>query len=769
MASYSNSAIPDGDYYLVNGLDATKVMDCYGGGSADYTNVWLVALNQTNAQVFSVRHVGGADGPFRVYSRWTGRAVSAQTSESGANVCLHAPDAGWHSLLDAEASGSTITFGGAARPTYRLWLHDAPTLLVEVWGQTAAAQANVMLYPATGEADQTWALVPVTYFRSAGCYEISPTADLGKCVAIGSSSRTNNAPAILCPRLEWWDQQWRLTDTGAGWRMAAVHSGQALSVRGGDVSNVADQQVTQWPWYAGATQRWSVEDQGETATIEGDECPVVRIGALTADTYCMSSDALGGDLYVRVRESTAANLPSLRWALRAVTPIDPSVPTPASVGLANAYGADAVLACREGLPLHATYRVPSSWDGTSGPQHAELRWRTRGWDPATTSWGTWSAWSAWSQAEGATDGSRVWSLHDLSADLPATDGRPREVAVQVRCVTTDGDGNVCGRAATGSVVVAPAPTLAVTGVTLSAESLAVAATSDIAGAWVTVSSVRGADGSELLSRAVSTTVAGAAAAVPVGYLTALPTEGESVTVTYTTGVEGAYDVGGPYESTARVAYAAGHADLSPVATAGSGRTALVRVAHVTGGMERCWVESADAPLPLTEVTESWTEGGWTWFRACQPLGQAFSVRVVSRGGSSWGAATLSWSAGESAALFGAPCDAWTWPGGSLLLEADTEAPSVSRSLANDSEALSLLGHSRQTVVRGPVTKGTITRTGVVVDGWSESTMADALALQEAGHATYRAPSGEVLRASCDVSYERHPGWCRVTVSMVEEG
>ena len=151
--------------------------------------------------------------------------------------------------------------------------------------------------------------------------------------------------------------------------------------------------------------------------------------------------------------------------------------------------------------------------------------------------------------------------------------------------------------------------------------------------------------------------------------------------------------------------------------------------------------------------------------------------ATSADGDRWGVASVTLQATDEPLSLLKPCHAWSFGDGqNFFLETNQGAAiATGRKLTPEYNAYSLDSRGRQSVFFGPTTKGEFTADGTIVLGDTplgpdDADPLDVLdALNDAHHATYRAPSGEMCDvAITSVSYTRHRTWAAVSVSMIEE-
>ena len=128
---------------------------------------------------------------------------------------------------------------------------------------------------------------------------------------------------------------------------------------------------------------------------------------------------------------------SQQFALVPTTSMDGFVPVPTGIGLAASVGSTATSdGARVTTTPIPTWTCTKGWS-PSGPNHYEIRMRSR--DKAATSaaWQSWGEWSAWSVAPVTVRNGRAWLTQGIPSDMRSwrlSDGLTRltEVEIQIR-------------------------------------------------------------------------------------------------------------------------------------------------------------------------------------------------------------------------------------------------------------------------------------------------------------------------------------------------
>jgi len=443
----------------------------------------------------------------------------------------------------------------------------------------------------------------------------------------------------------------------------------------------------------------------------------------------------------------AANgTPAQQFALMPTTLLDNGIPAPTGLGWAPSVGGEPV-ATHAGHATTAMYlgwQCPSTWvpDATRG---FERRVRTRTMDAETSTWGAWSAWSQWADVSPTMSGRSCFDTNAIDPHFSPSSVKALDVQVQVRGKTSTKH----GPSASATLRNVTSPTATFTSAGASSDGFLVDVTSDYAPAWYEIKSID-VDGEDVLGRGVTVEIltAGASAriVVPWASLDALPDEGTTATARYSRSTDLMANIDGGSTQTATLTLSYGTApSTAPTITASDGLTLLVE--H-SAGIVGAWTSDGRGVYP--------TEDG---ARVVYPFGKPFDLLVALGNGRLYHA--------HMTARDAAPCHAWNWDGGYLLLEHVTGRMVTSRSLKAVAETMELDARPWQTVTFADTLGGTLKASGVLWAG-SECTAEDVVALMRAHNATYRAPSGEVMHvAVTDASYETDSNLTEVDVSMTQ--
>lgn len=550
-----------------------------------------------------------------------------------------------------------------------------------------------------------------------------------------------------------------LEDTDS-WSVRNVYSGMYVDVNGAAATRGTN--VQQWTQNSTRAQRWCIVETGDTMTVDGVTCPIVKFGSYVtedADTYYL--DVNGAmttnktNVQIWSKNGTAAQV----FALYPTTRQDTHLPVPSTQGWTGSVGGtDYAFQRAASTTLYPAWLGTQSW-ASNTTNGFEGRWRERTMDSETATWGDWSDVTAWADLATTRDGTSYWLTAGLPATL-ATGTKDRQYEFQLRAFAGAGTNRARGLEAsmTLDAVVVPVVTLSAAG--FGPDGLRIPYTSDYDGGTTNVrlTSIV-VDGQEMLARAVD--YSGLAVSgnldVPTDALTGWVDDGATLAVTYQVGNDQTALYPDVYDATVAVSYDAGSVTVTPTLTPVDGRRLKVEVGgDVTGAWYR-----AGGVLHEAEVV-----GGVAYVD--YPFGE-FDLFVSVDDGTDWGVAHVALAAGSGILANQRPCHAWSWDGGSFLLEYDTELLATERTITPLSETFALNGREYQNVYFQGNLASEFKAVGILYGGLTESTKAQLLELARAHHVTYRAPNGDVATAAVtDIGYQEQFGITKVEVTMTEE-
>lgn len=583
-----------------------------------------------------------------------------------------------------------------------------------------------------------------------GLYELRSMLLTKMCADVFNGSAVRGANVQLYSSNDTNAQKFAVLEkTSDHWSLQNANSGMYVDVSGGTAAN--GQNVQQYTDNDTRAQRWKLAETGETVTIDGYTCGIVTIGSyVTTDgaTYMMDVRGAMSTNKTNIQIYTSNGTLAQQFALFPTTLLDKGIPAPSGLGWAATVGGS-TSTTHVGHATTAMYlgwQCPTTWvpDSTRG---FERRVRTRAMDAETSTWGAWGEWTQWADVTPSMSGKRCFDTTAIDPHFTPSSVKAMDVQVQVRGKTSTKHGP--SASVTLRNVVSPTATLTSAGA--SADGFLVDVTSDYAPATYAIQSID-MGGTELLAKEVKAEILSTSAAVritiPWDRLLGLniPAEGTTATASYTRSTDLMADMDGGATRTATLTLSYGTApSTAPTITASDGLTLLVQ--H-SSGILGAWTSDGRGVYP--------TEDG---ARVVYPFGQPFDLLVALGNGRLYHATMTARDA--------APCHAWNWDGGYLLLEHVTGRMVTSRSLKAIAETMELDARPWQTVTFADTLDGQLKASGVLWAG-SECTAEDVVALMRAHNATYRAPSGEVMHvAVTDASYETDSNLTEVDVTMTQ--
>ena len=586
---------------------------------------------------------------------------------------------------------------------------------------------------------------------TAGIYELRSMLLTSMAVTGSGYTPVKGSNVFLWAWNDGGNRKWRLTkDANSRWRLQNAANGLYMTLGSNTPANGVN--VRQWTSSTGAIQYWNIIDTGETAAIDGYECPIVRLGNYaTTDgaTWMLDVDRAMTTNNANMEINRTSSADSQKFLLVPSTLLNNSYPVPSGLGwTATTSGNPYRIAAGAGTTaLYLGWRCPSTWvpDGT---RTFERRVRKRSMSAATSTWGAWGEWEQWVDVDPLMRGEWCYDLNTLDPSFDATTTKAVEFQAELRAK----NGGIHGKTATNTLRNIVSPTATFTSAGASAEGLLVDVTSDYAPAWYGIKSID-MGGTELLAREVTAELLEAGQSlritIPWSRLLSLgiPDEGATATAHYTKSTDLFTNYSGGRTSPATLDLGLGEGpEVEPTVTPDDGLT--LEVTHPLGILG-AWTSDGDGVYP--------TEDG---SHVVYPFGKAFDLLVAVGDGTVWHQSMPAQAV--------KPCHAWNWDGGALLLEVATGRMVTSRTVKATADVLELDSRPWQAVTFAETLQGTLKASGALHDG-SASTVADVMALMRAHHATYRAPSGEVMHvAVTDAQYESASTFTDVDVSMVQE-
>ena len=734
-----------GTYSLVPVSATTKALDVSEGSLKDGANVQVWPSNASDAQSFQLSY--REDGTAQIASRLTGKCVDVANGElsSGSNVQMYT-DNDTRAQQWAITEKSTVTIGGTSYTTYELAIEDTNLCL-------AAGNPNVTIATRANANAQRWAFVPVEPFRSGGIYEIRSMLDYSKCADVASASKANGANVQLYVCNHTNAQKWTFTQESDGWSVRNIASGKYMDVSGAtfeDGTNVQSYQDNDT-----RAQRWSVTSHGY-ATVEGERCQVVTIGADNGTDYALdvlgAGTSNGNNLQIYQANGTYAQ----RWALWPTWAEDEFMPSPYNLGITEGEAA-VPWASSMALTVHPTWECAPAY-ATSGPNGYQVRYRTRKMTSSTSSWGAWTDWTSWQTANVTKDGQKSVLTEGIA--LSMTDSyKSMQLEWQVRATGVDELALLYGAAASNTVTLCPKPTVDFSTATMTASGLSVGYSSNYDAGSVNVY-LDGIvmDGHNVLKRPVSVTALDSTESitVPMDALMAIPASGASLTLRYGLGTDMMPRFKGTLTDTVSVAYGSGGTTVAPTFERdGYELTAT----FPDEGDTRVWVSTESGIVECTKVS---TANGQSTFDVPFPMGTEYRIFATGHSGASW----FAWTGVRTETA--TPAHVWDFGGGRAVLEVrQGTPPTTNDGIDADSETWLLSARDYETVGFSGTRKHRFTANGAVTER-TDSNRSD-FELLAGTHAVYRSPAGDVVNvAVLSVDRESHHNWTEISVTMARE-
>lgn len=601
---------------------------------------------------------------------------------------------------------------------------------------------------------------------SAGTYQLISSLDGG---LIGTNSATKGAPvgdwytddsSNLCKVdlavISGTTCALTLCDGGFGLYYNTVqYYGAGVKLTGADSSNVL--------------QRWDFV-QVATVTFRGVSCGVYNIQPKSDATLFLTSSSVGsrylGGLSVEAAKTDTTGVQGQRWIAYPTKPTDAGLVVPVILGWAETVGGEDAYSRDAAATLYPVWDGGYSWGAsTSNYWQGCTRYQTL--DGITGAWSEWSDYTAWAPLTATRADNLYWLTAGLDATV--TGAKAKRYQIQIRAVGVDSGSETYGYPATATLTANVVPTVTITDATFGPLGLALAFTSDYtAGTTFVEFDVYDAYGVKLSYNSIRSFTGGAyTAIVALDKISAWIDEGSEITVRYAAGTDeyrGWYSNVETHETTLTVDYDGGSGvTLAPVVTMGAGRLLNVSVGSSIAN-EAVYVRSGGR---LVQATKN----GDGSFSCIYPFASNFEVYAVAYNDAMtvWGTWEETYTP-QSQLLRAYPaCHAWSWDGGSFLLEVTSDLMATDRKIDTTNEIVTLDSREYQSVLFSRALESRYTATGVLKHGLTESDKGQLLALLGVKHAYYRAPHGDVANvAITGVSYVDRRSFTEVTVDMVQE-
>ena len=601
-----------------------------------------------------------------------------------------------------------------------------------------------------------------------GLYELRSVMLTSMCVDVAGASAVKGANVLLYATNDGNNQKFVITEEATNsWSIQSASSGLYVDVNGGAAANGTN--VQQWTANGSRAQRWKITDTGTTATINGVTCQIVTIGSyVTPDgaTYMMDVDHAMTSNSTNVLIWTSNGGDNQKFALLPTTLYDATMPAPVIGGWASAVGdSDAQTTLPTAATLYPMWYFTDSWDALND-YGFEYSYRSRLIENGTADAGTWGAWSAWTSATVTTSGNAAWLTAGLSATFDTTTYKALEYGFKVRATGTINGDTYHSPAATIVLRAVMTPTITVTGVDLGPRGLVIGLSTDYDGGtnFVTVTSITSALGAQYVGdtdtiSGFGTTFQGV---IPYGSLTDVPAYGTAVDVAYSVGTDQYPATGVQTTSSVTVGYASGKT-LTPTLSEVTNDASRIVTTTVTQGDRRAaWLfVNGEAFEVKPRVT------GGTVFDIPAPFGVAYTelITVEKADGTAWGLSLNS----VAADYYGFKrCHAWSWTGGSFVLDVLDGFMQTTRTVKADYSDFQLNNRPWHSLKFAGTLDGQFDAQGVLKDGLTAYNKAQLMALMKQHTVTYRAPSGEVATVGItDVNYSTIRSRTSVSVSMTQ--
>lgn len=771
-----------GEYIVVNVARGTAL----GVGQSDARKGDYIQLQEWwnwDGFVFALSYAG--DGTARLVNSFAGRTADVEQFAAGKRLQLWDVDSERGQQWTLTSTGLTTTFQGSTLDTF--FIHSGSVALkASSTSGDLGEYAELAAKGGNSSTDQHWAFWPVPTFFRDGLYEIRSKQDTSMCAQIQSDSMSGGAQLVMgYSDGSNGDKFWFLSRDGGGYSIVNAASGLSLSVQAS--SAVSPANITQQPSSSSANQHWAVYQRGAGHYgPEGFPAADVEIGSYLAsdpETYVMDDYLKDTTENARIVMHSANGGNNQRWLLHPTTLNSGSVPVPANVGMTASVGEyPEQLVMPFSSVLYPCWDCTDGW-ATSGPNHFEYAYQvfSRGVDGYWAG-GSWpNGYDNWLTAAVQRDGTRCWKGDGIRlSDQTAWEYR---INFYVRCVSQQlesGVGsyvNVVGQPAGGTLRLYRVPQVSLLAAGVSPTGLFIEYQSnyDIGRTNIYITSIKDTSGKEWLAGGEAEFLS----QDEQGFLF-LPCDrvprlaGDTpLVITYQIGSDVRPRMAGYHTANLTAAYTAGwdedYSETVAVPTftfEPTTRNVIATLTHL--GTERLWRQT---PTTTTEVKGT-TSGGTTTFRMPYQYGSGITLltSVYDSTNDKWGVArTTVGGAGSAFEREYPPCHVWTFDGGSFIVEADEDPLETKRTLEGVYEEHILNKRAHSVVTFAHTTRSEFEVKGMLYEGVTNSDVNGLLALVNAKHAHYVAPSGEEADvAITGATYTRHRQYTSVEVTMIEE-
>lgn len=766
--------LADGTYYVYSGYGSNLVLDVAHGNRSNGANVQVYAKDATDNQVWLV--TTRSDGSRQITSRFTGKSIDVagdKVTTAGANVQMWTDNDKRSQSWDIADTGGTMTVGGTSYPLYKVTLTAAPTMAMELLGNSGfQSGTNTCIAGYTGASDQKWAFVPVPKLRSGGVYELVLRLDSHYALDVHSGSNADCANIILTGRHGANDHKWYVTEESDDkWLLRNIASGKYAQVAHGTATDLAN--VEQYRKQNKPRELWKPVSFG-TMTIDGKECEIVKLYSWVdgaGDTFVMDANQNSklnlGNICICHTDATDEGQYSQEWALYPTTATDPNMAIPTELGWSDSVGGSDWSPDRASADvLYPTWRCASAW-ATPGPNHYEWRLRKRNLRATTSTTTAWGDWTAWETALVTTSGQRSWVTEGLPATYDESTYKDVEYQIQVRTVGVEETAAVVGCEASQVLRAFKEPDTTLSNAGFSPDGLRMDYTSSYtAGTNQVIIRRVTLNGKNVLKSNWRSPDLDSSTSVllPADSLTTWPEDGDTVIVMWHNANDQIADFAVNHFETLQVSQsAASGVTLEPVVTVAEGRTLQVEVSP-TADHESVYIRANGETMRVGGDAEH-------TYSVEYPFGSDIDLWVATSSGDSdrwaiWHRRYASGAIGNKR-----PAHAWNWDGGSFVLELREGTPLETHyDVQTTHEALALDSRPWQAVRFGASAVGTLSAEGVVSEALGTEGTRQALEeLRLQGHVRYRSPHG----LHCDVAVTGYSLTClrgiwTVSIEMTRE-
>ena len=145
---YDSIEVPEGLYTIQTALSSSKTLDIANGSKANFGNIWIYNINNTEAQEFEIEKV--SDGYYKIESKLSGKVLDVANGSrtAGANVWQYS----WNG-----SDAQLWRFVDAGDGKY--YIQSKLGTVLDVTSASAAAGTNVQTYTFNQSTAQKWTLL----------------------------------------------------------------------------------------------------------------------------------------------------------------------------------------------------------------------------------------------------------------------------------------------------------------------------------------------------------------------------------------------------------------------------------------------------------------------------------------------------------------------------------------------------------------------------------------------------------------------------------